>query len=210
MAEQKKSDARKQADPDMARRKLQLLEAENLVKVLTAKSAANKKSRDAEYALLDSVVSGLQLEVDKLLKKSPADAVTDMMLEQVNQIIRDCRILLADDTYVQRQKEFVAAGENPQVRDVSLALTQLRQGLQRYRATGKGQLEEAEKDRIHQARTIQCALWFYVDAKRKNIRADEIRSEISGVSKEWLNQHNFFDFARLDETDLKSYFALQP
>ena len=121
--------------------------------------------------MLDSVVHGLQVEVEKLLKKSPVDEVTDLMLEQVNQVIRDTRALLASDEYVQRQKEFVPAGENPQIRDVSLALTQLRQGLQRFKSSGKAEIEEDEKATLREVQTIATALQIYVNDKRKLIRA---------------------------------------
>jgi hypothetical protein len=78
--------------------------------------------------------TGLYDEIDKLAKKAGADQVTDLALEQVNEFVRDAKTLMPEDAYVQRQKEFVAAGDNPEHRDVVFVMRQLRQGLERFDA----------------------------------------------------------------------------
>src|SRR6266446_8540260 len=88
--------------------------------------------RQERIRALESVALGLYEELDKLAKKAPADQVTDLALEQTNDVIREAKELLSDDPYIQRYKEFVAAGDNPEHRDVVMILRQIRQGLSRF------------------------------------------------------------------------------
>lgn len=52
-------------------------------------------------------------EVDKLAKGKSLFPATDMIVEGTNSIICDAKALIDGDVYVERLKEFVAAGDNP-------------------------------------------------------------------------------------------------
>ena len=66
-----------------------------------------------------------------LTKKAPAESVTDLALNQINDVIRDVKELLQDDPYIQQLVEFIPAGDNPELRDALLVIGQIRQGLKR-------------------------------------------------------------------------------
>src|SRR5207244_5124813 len=95
------------------------------------KKLADLHQKKQKVELLQSVSLGLYDEMDKLAKKAGADQVTDLALEQVNDFIRDAKALMTEDAYIQRYKEFVPAGDNPEYRDVVVVMRQLRQGLER-------------------------------------------------------------------------------
>src|ERR1035437_5893272 len=115
----------------LERRKGQLAELVQVVETLT-KKLNDLRQMKQKADLLQSVSLGLYDEMDKLAKKAGADEVTDLALEQANDFIRDARMLMAEDPYVQRCKEFVPAGNNPQHRDVVVVMRQLRQGVERF------------------------------------------------------------------------------
>jgi hypothetical protein len=88
-----------------------------------------------EYELHQSAIDGLYEEFDKLSKKAPKERLSELALETVNDAIREAKSLLIGDPYVDRVKEFVAAGETPQNSDVLLVLSTLRSGFRRFRDT---------------------------------------------------------------------------
>src|SRR5713101_7899779 len=56
---------------------------------------------------LHSVVLGLYDELDKLCKKSPAEPLTDLALQQVNDAIQEAHALDQEDLHLQKIKPFV-------------------------------------------------------------------------------------------------------
>lgn len=82
---------------------------------------------------ISSELNGLYEELDKIYKKAPAEQISDLTVENVNQLIKDTKGIIEDDPYINRVKEFVPAGDNPEYRDVIVVLRQLRQGLDRFR-----------------------------------------------------------------------------
>ena len=101
-----------------------------------------KKSRP-KRELLHNVVIGLYDEIEKLTKKSPADEITELAMRRVNALIKEAKELLKGDPFVDTIEVFVAAGENPQNRDVLLILREIKQGLERQSS------EYYELDREH-------------------------------------------------------------
>lgn len=87
------------------------------------------------YGVLFSEITGLYDEMDKLAKKAPNEPVTDLQLKILNSFISKAKYLLSGDTIIDEVEVFVAAGDNPEYRDVVTVLRQLRQGLERFKAT---------------------------------------------------------------------------
>lgn len=87
--------------------------------------------------LLESELEGLYDEMDKLAKKAPTETVTNLQLRVVNSFVQKAKKLLAGDTIIDEITVFVAAGDNPEYRDVITVLRQIKQGLERFRGGGK-------------------------------------------------------------------------
>ena len=166
----------------------------------------------SQHALLTSVLDGLYVEIDKQCKKAPAELITDLGLEQVNDIIRAIKELAKDDPYVQKQKEFVAAGDNPQLRDVIIVLKQLDQGLQREKTPGANRISSL-RELLNQARTIEAALRCFIANNETNVTSSIISERgVYNPSDFWFLPNAFpdrrlFNWNKLDSTDLVSYFA---
>ena len=77
-------------------------------------------------------MDGFYEEIDKLTKGKALMEVTPLMLEQVNDVIRDSKAMVKGDTYLDRIKEFVSAGNNPLYPDVLVTLRALQQVLERF------------------------------------------------------------------------------
>jgi len=82
---------------------------------------------------ISSELNGLYQEIDKIYKKAPEEPISDLTVENVNNLIKDTKEIVKDDPYIDRVKEFVPAGDNPEYRDVIIVLRQLRQGLDRFK-----------------------------------------------------------------------------
>ncbi len=86
------------------------------------------------WSRLHSFVAGLYGEMDKLSKKAPGAAVSDLALERVNRAINAAKALMdKEDEFISDLTVFVAAGSNPEVRDALLVLGEIRSGLERFR-----------------------------------------------------------------------------
>ena len=95
--------------------------------------AAPGPDKDRWTALV-SFVDGLYDEMDKLAKKAPREGLSDLAMARVNRAIRDAKGLMARfDEYAADLAEFVAAGENPEVRDAVLVLGEIKTALARVR-----------------------------------------------------------------------------
>jgi hypothetical protein len=81
---------------------------------------------------LADYVHGIYDELDKIAKKQPAAEISDFALGRVNRAIRETRATLqGHDKFAEDLAEFVAAGENPEVRDAVLALREAEQAVRR-------------------------------------------------------------------------------
>lgn len=167
-----------------------------------------KRGHIRQRELLDSVSLGLYEEVDKLCKKAPAEPVTDLVLSQMNDVIRETKQLAISDVYVQRLNEFVAAGDNPQHRDAVVVLRQLRQGLERYKAELEAKLD-AVRQRVHEAESIQLALRLHLESNDIVYTKQMLEWGLSAPDK-WTQGslgHQYFDLDKLDQVDIAEYFA---
>jgi hypothetical protein len=84
------------------------------------------------YSAQSNHLEGLYNEVDKLTKGKSLVPTSDLLIDLVNSLISDAKELVCRDTYLDRLKTFVSAGDNPNYPDVLVALRILRQGLQRF------------------------------------------------------------------------------
>lgn len=164
-----------------------------------------------QYQLLKSVVEGLYVEIDKLTKKAPAELVTELALEQINNVIKDTKDLMQDDPYIQNLKEFVPAGDMPQLRDTLIVLGQVKQGLSR--ASGHWNTKDII-DKLKEARTVKLAIEYNLEGKNSYSIIQEIKNSKSinsyelpkWVIKDSYNQPETFNFKLLDTIEIQQYF----
>ena len=196
----------------LERRKGQLTELVQVVETLT-KKLDDLRQKKQKVDLLQSVSLGLYDEMDKLAKKAGADEVTDLALEQANDFIRDARTLMAEDPYVQRCKEFVPAGNNPQHRDVVVVMRQLRQGLERFDANVTS-LQTRWKESLADAKGVLKAVQLFLEDYETVSKADLKEQEVA-VKDRWLSSEDFdddeavFSFEVLDRTNIPTYFTAE-
>ena len=191
----------------LARRNNQLEQLAIVIAALAAKSAELKKAQE-KLDLLESVSLGLYEEIDKLAKKAGAEEVTALVLEQVNDVIREARELVLDDPYIKRYHEFVPAGNNPQHRDVVLVLRQIRQGLERFAADVSAKRSRTT-ELLADARGVRVAVSFAVQGTDVVSKEDLAHNEVEVQPRWMVGYPAYFSFQVLDRTDLLSYFALE-
>lgn len=137
-----------------------------------------------QLKLLESVSLGLYDEIDKLSKKAPAEPVTDLVLTQMNEVIRETKELIADELYVQRLQEFIPAGDNPQHQDAVVVMRQVQQGLERFHQQLDLLVKEL-KGHLMNARGIEMALQLHL-AGNKSVTDEELEAYDLKVSRAWL------------------------
>jgi hypothetical protein len=193
----------------LERRNRQLAELDQVVEALI-KKVGDLHQKEQKVNLLQSVSLGLYDEMDKMAKKAGADQVTDLALEQVNEFIRDARALMAEDVYVQRQKEFVAAGDNPQYRDVVVVMRQLRQGLERLNASVAPQLARWN-EALADAKGVRVAVQLILEDSEAVSKNELKEREVSAKPRWWTKDESYtdqvFSFEVLDRTDIPNYFT---
>lgn len=188
-----------------AKREAQLAQLNAAIATLSEK-ANESKSTQKKLDLLESVSLGLYEELDKLAKKAGAEEVTELVLEQVNDVIRESRELAADDPYVQRYHEFVAAGNNPQHRDVVVVLRQIRQGLERF-AVGLKMTSSRYRALLDDAKGVRIAVMLSLQDVEEIAEGNFSANEVS-VQPRWMRGYRF-SFDVLDRTDIPTYFSAE-
>lgn len=195
------------------RRAEQLEQVQQMIRELRAKPS-KARADEAKHALLESVTLGLYDEVDKLTKKAPAEPITDLVLGEINEVIRETKELVTEDPYVQRIQVFVAAGDNPQHRDAVVVLRQLRQGLERFKKehVGAGQeLRSRVTMLLQHAMLIESALLHYLENEHwpdGDYLAETVSAEAK-VIKQWLVEGgDKFNSDKLDRIEIERYLAI--
>lgn len=148
--------AQAEADALDARRAAQRAEADEAVRTLEMQRR-DVMGREQQRHTLDNHLHGLYAEVDKLAKGRAMSEVTALIMTQTNEGVRDAKAIVEGDPYLDRVKEFVAAGNYPVYPDVLVALRTVRQALARAADTLKAR-REALEPRMHEARTLAIAL----------------------------------------------------
>ena len=193
----------------LERRNNQVGQLDEVIVALT-KRLDDLRQKQKKIDLLQSVSLGLYDELDKLAKKAAADLVTDLALEQVNDFIRDSKTLLAEDAYVQRQKEFVAAGDNPQHRDVVVVMRQLRQGLERF-AADVNSLQERVGELLADAKGVHVAVDISLEGS-EDVTPEDLKNNEVTLTARWMKGNDFgktFSFDLLDRTNIPNYFKVE-
>ena len=186
----------------------QLAQLEQAITALTEKLATLSQIQK-NIDLLQSVSLGLYDELDKLAKRAGADQITDLVLEQVNDVIHESKALMPEDTYVQRLHEFVAAGDNPQHRDALVVMRQVRQGLERLQ-TDINARRTRWAESLADAKGVKVAVELCLQ-EEEEITKDDLKHNEVAVKERWMTQEEDFDtpifsFQVLDRTDIPSYF----
>lgn len=166
-----------------------------------------------QLALLQSVTEGLYEEIDKLSKKAPADFLTDLALSQVNDVIRETKMLINKDSYIQRLNEFVAAGDNPEHRDAVIVLRQIRQGLNRFSESFLP-LTKLAKYRLIETDAILTALDYFLKQKEEMSKHElhERGFDTDNISDWFVSNYystTVFYYRRLEKFDLEKYFTIE-
>lgn len=166
-----------------ARRAAQLDEIQQVSRMLSEKLRDLLKLRQQRDGLVDHL-KGFYDEADKLAKGKAMIAVTSLVLDETNQIIRDAKALVEDDPYLDRVKEFVPAGDNPLYPDVVVVLRTVRQALDRAAAETKLKID-VWKLRMDEAHTVETALRLIVETG-------------TSPTLETVRSHTTYDPAKVD------------
>jgi hypothetical protein len=126
---------------------------------------------------------------------------TSLIVDQMNDIIRDAKSIINDDPYLDRVKEFVPAGNNPVYPDVLIVARSVQQSLGRAEKSLSDRERRVTKMR-RDARTIVAALKFFA-THGKHASKDDVEDFLNAKPPDdWFfegNDENFyFDFERLD------------
>lgn len=197
-------------DPTRVRRVEQLAEVDRVLTDLREQRNNLRTKQKKQLELLTSAAKGHYEEMDKLSKKAPAEKVTDLALGEINYTIEETKKLLSDDVFIQRFNVFIAAGDNPELRDVVLVLRQLLQGLARYDANIKPRQDKL-KTAIEEAIGIKEVLKLFIEnghiAKARD--EDLSYSTKENLPKDWFHGGltNTFLFEKLDEMNIEEYFS---
>jgi hypothetical protein len=188
-------------------RSAKLAELQEIVEQLEA-NAELLDEQGEQRDLLESVTEGLYEETDKLSKKAPGEQVTELLLDQVNQVIGETKELIEEDPYVQRMNQFVPAGDRPEHRDVVVILRMVLQGLKRF----SGRLTQEVplvKQRIKEAEVLVYATEYY-QQNGAILTKGQLNRNFARQAEAWfVGEDEHFDFEDLDKRSLKEYFDLE-
>jgi septal ring factor EnvC (AmiA/AmiB activator) len=169
------------------------------------------RKRQTREQELDSHLTGFYEEIDKLAKGKSLVEVTDLVVEQANDVIRDAKTIIEGDTYLNRIKEFVPAGNNPVYPDILVVIRAVQQSLARSRA-----ISEQRRTRIAglllEGTTIRGALSCYVDYKVISPAKEQVEHVLDGnVAGKWFPGNYasgyHFDFDKLDRYEIDEYLS---
>lgn len=210
---EREAEERRAADELLNRRTAQLENAQRAVTRLQEDLCVLRKS-SASHRELSSHLDGFYEEIDKLTKGKALMEVTPLMLEQVNDVIRDSKAMVKGDTYLDRIKEFVSAGNNPLYPDVLVTLRALQQVLERFEENLHGR-EVRLKEALTRGRTIAAGLEFYLetDEEGEAPTKGQIKAIINStaIDESCFSGHTYdngyFDFDLLDSRNLDEYLS---
>jgi len=200
------------------RRERQLAEAEKAAETLEGRLKLALSAERRCHVLLDHS-KGFYEELDKLAKGKSLLEVTPLMLEQANNIIRDTKELAGGDIYLDRIKQFVAAGNNPVYPDVLVITRMVRDGMVRFRKILEKRLVIL-KVSLSKAETVIGALTYFLDddardgedkncPNRENVEL-YVDGNVSDLcfSKYGNCDEEYFDFEKLDRQPIAEYLSV--
>jgi hypothetical protein len=168
-----------------------------------------KYAETSELSALESVSVGLYEELDKFTKKAPAEPVTEFVLNQLNDIVRETKKMAVGDPHIQKLTEFVAAGDNPQQRDALVLLRQSRQGLERHAGTIKRRISVLNND-LRELALLENAVRVFLN-DGSSIKKSDLEFSLRDAYPDWFYAGftHEFNFERFDSTDLFAYFGVK-
>ncbi len=164
------------------------------------------------YEALKSHLTGFYEEINKLAKGRTLFEVTDLVVDQANDIVRDSKAMIQGDIYLDRVKEFVSAGDNPQYPDVLLTLRTIQQSMARF-GLGIADREKRAAALLREGRTIVKALECYVNGNLLPSFTDLSERFVDGAPQgDWFKGPEYggpryFDFDKLDRLDLTEHLS---
>jgi hypothetical protein len=194
------------------RRRTQREAAKSAIGILQA-SLQRVKTHERERKALEHHASGFYTEIDKLTKSKALLEVTPLMLDEVNEIIRNTKRLVEGDPHLDRIKEFVPAGNNPIYADVLVILRGVRQSLERGEETLRAR-ERHIANVILRAETTVAALDCFIEADDPDavVTKEDVQAKIDPLADAcfwWDEESNgdYFDFDELDRRDNANLFS---
>ncbi len=205
---QKKEEERRAAEELSNKRKMQREFADAAIEQLE-RTGKELHQRKARLESLESHLNGFYNEIDKLTKGRSMLEVTPLAVEQTNDIIRDAKSIIEDDTYLDRVREFVPAGNNPLYPDVLVTLRIVRESVERFKQTFDKR-EDGIRAAITRACTISNAIELWLKDGSTTSR-DDLEALGIAVANDCLFEaedgEDYFDFEGLDSRDLKEYLS---
>jgi hypothetical protein len=168
---------------------------------------------------LSSHSDGFYEEIDKLAKGKALFTVTDLVVAQANDIIRDAKKIAKYDVYLNRTTEFVPAGDNPTYPDVLVSIRGVRDGLERRRKELRASIDRLPSD-LQRANTLVGALEYFLDDTvdddaDKNFPTKEAvqsyvidRISTACFTRSEGDDEYYFDFFRLDQQTVDEFLSL--
>ncbi|MCH7950959.1 MAG: hypothetical protein IH875_10875 [Candidatus Dadabacteria bacterium] len=101
-------------------------------KLKTDKRLASIREQKEQLDLLETFHTPIYNEIDKLNKKASKEQLSDYTLNKINDHIEQVKSVLPDDPYISKINKFEPAGDNPEYRDVALALAEIGAGIKRF------------------------------------------------------------------------------
>ena len=213
--------ARKAEQEAELQRQVRDLRARRTQQLADARQATNRIQRELKAMRKDAHrceeisnhLDGFYLEINKLAKKALMEA-TPLVVEQVNDIIRDAKEIIKGDVYLDRTKEFVPAGDNPPYSDVLVTASAVRQSLGRYTKHTKDQSAKLSES-LSRARTLVVALEYYLNENGSEpLLKAEVETILDGKAASFcFSQDDAFDYhfdlERLDRQTLEGYLSME-
>lgn len=190
----------------------QLEHIQNIVTGLEHRIREARGYQRKQLDLLESVSKGLYDEIDKLSKKAPSERVTDILLEDINEVIKDTKDLVEGDRYIQRIKQFVAAGDNPEHRDAIVVMKNIRQGLDRFKTKLTPLIKQIDEHLVV-ANSIAKALHLRI-ADHEYVTKNDLEIYDMKIPSGWgtydiLSTSQTFNFEKLNKIDIDKYFEVE-
>ena len=163
------------------------------------------------FKALVSHLAGFYQEVDKLSKNKGVFEATDLVVQTINDVVRDAKRFATGDPYLDRTKEFVPAGQNPPYSDVLMVARTVQQFLQR---SEEGILERGKQlaRMSRHAHTIVAALSWWIENDDQPTKDDVAEGMTVKPSEAWFfeaeNGEWYFNHKRLKQRGVQESLSV--
>ena len=163
------------------------------------------------FKALVSHLAGFYQEVDKLSKNKGVFEATDLVVQTINDVVRDAKRFTTGDPYLDRTKEFVPAGQNPPYSDVLMVARTVQQFLQR---SEQGILERGKQlaRMSRHAQTIIAALSWWIENDDQPTKDDVAEGMTGKPSEAWFfeaeNGEWYFNHERLKQRGVQESLSV--